>query len=110
MEATTSFAVLPHLSELMSKIGMQLAIQRTDQCKLFPVIVLPQNARLSYASHCAILGCFVQIRTSSVMQAGGHVHRKFRPRQAICELVQRCGEILRHGFEPRLTETDAPAL
>jgi len=27
MEATMSFAVLPHLSELMSKIGMQLAIQ-----------------------------------------------------------------------------------
>src|SRR5207253_10021250 len=38
----------------------------TDQSKLFPVTVLLQYARLSYASHCAILGCFVQIRTSSV--------------------------------------------
>src|SRR5712691_13296528 len=57
--------VLPHLSELMSKIGMQLAIRRTDQSKPFPVIVLLQCARLFYALHCAILGCFVQIRTAS---------------------------------------------
>src|SRR5712691_3383256 len=57
----------------MSGIGMQLAIQRTDQCKLFPVIVLLQNARLSYASHCAILGCFAQIRTASVLQAAGQL-------------------------------------
>jgi hypothetical protein len=35
---------------------------------------------LSHASHCAILGCFVQIRTASVMQAAaGHMLRKFRP-------------------------------
>ena len=74
------------------------------------MIVLLQYARLSYGSHCAIVGCFVQIRTSSVVQAGRHVLRKFRPRQPISELVQRCGEALRHGFEPRLTETDAPAL
>ena len=62
--------------------------------------MLLQYARLSYASHCAILGCVVQIRTSSVVQAGEHVLRKFRPRQAISELIQRCGEALRHGFEP----------
>ena len=55
---------------------MQLAIHRTDQSKLFPVIVLLEYARLPYASYCAILGCFVQIRTSSVA--------------------------LRHGFELRL--------
>src|SRR5260370_10940767 len=60
----------------MSRIGMQSAIHRTDQSKLFPVIVLLQYARLPYASYCAILGCFVQIRTSSVA--------------------------LRHGFELRL--------
>ncbi len=57
----------------MSKIGMQLAIHRTDQSKLFPMIVLPQNATLSYASHCAILGCFAQIRTASVLQAAGQL-------------------------------------
>jgi len=55
---------------------MQSAIHRTDQSKLFPVIVLLEYARLPYASYCAILGCFVQIRTSSVA--------------------------LRHGFELRL--------
>src|SRR5258708_36864392 len=60
----------------MSKIGVQLAIHGTDQSKLFPVIVLLQYARLPYASYCAILGCFVQIRISSVA--------------------------LRHGFEVRL--------
>src|SRR5258708_6834827 len=60
----------------MSKIGVQLAIHGTDQSKLFPVIVLLQYARLPYASYCAILGCFVQIRISSVA--------------------------LRHGFELRL--------
>jgi len=53
-----------------------LAIHGTDQSKLFPVIVLLQYARLPYASYCAILGCFVQIRISSVA--------------------------LRHGFELRL--------
>ncbi len=45
---------------------MQLAIQRTDQFKLFPVIVLLQYTRRSYVSYCAILGCLAQIRTSSV--------------------------------------------
>jgi hypothetical protein len=44
---------------------MQLAIHGTDQSKLFPVMVLLQYARLPYASHCAILGCFAQIRTAS---------------------------------------------
>ena len=29
---------------------------------------------MSYASHCAILGCFAQIRTASVVQAAGHEH------------------------------------
>ena len=62
----------------MSKTGMQLAIHRTDQSKLFPMIVLPQNATLSYASHCAILGCFAQIRTSSVVQATGNMLRKIQ--------------------------------
>ncbi len=65
----------------MSKIGVQLAIHGTDQSKLFPVIVLLQYAWLPYAPHCAILGCFAQIRTSSVA--------------------------LRHGFELRL---ESPAL
>src|SRR5438552_348444 len=55
----------------MSKIEMQLAIHRTDQSKFFPVSVLLQYARVSYASHCAILGCFAQIRTASVVQAAG---------------------------------------
>src|SRR6266567_5756323 len=72
-------SVLPHLSELMSKIEMQLGIRRTDQSKPFPVIVLLQCARLFYALHCAILGCFVQIRTASVVQTAEHVLRKFRP-------------------------------
>ena len=36
---------------------MQLAIHGTDQCKLFPVIVLLEYARVSQASYCAILGC-----------------------------------------------------
>jgi hypothetical protein len=60
---------------------MQLANRLTDQSKLFPVIVLLQYARLSYPSQCAILGCFVQIRTASVMQADGNVLRKFRIRE-----------------------------
>ena len=81
---------------------MQLAIQRTDQFKLFPVIVLPQYTRREYVSYCAILGCLAQIRTSSVVHAVGHVLRKSGLRQAISELVQRCGEALRHGFERRL--------
>jgi hypothetical protein len=103
IEATTRFAsVLPHLSELMSKIGMQLAIHRTDQSKLFPLIVLLQYARLSYASHCAILGCFVQIRTASVVQVAGHVLRKFRPSPGDQRATQRSGKALLHGFESRL--------
>jgi hypothetical protein len=52
---------------------MQLAIHGADQCKLFPVIVLLQYAGLPYATHCAILGCFAQIRTFSVVQAAGHL-------------------------------------
>jgi hypothetical protein len=60
---------------------MQLANRPTDQSKLFPVIVLLQYARLSYSSQCAILGCFVQIRTASAMQADGNVLRKFRIRE-----------------------------
>jgi hypothetical protein len=40
----------------MWKIGTQLAIHRTDQSKLFPMIVLRQYARVSYASRRAILG------------------------------------------------------
>jgi len=55
------------------------------------MIVLPQNATLSYASHCAILGCFAQIRTASVLQAAGHVLRKFRPSPG----NQRTGPALR---------------
>jgi hypothetical protein len=70
---------------------MQLAIHRTDQSKFFPVMVLLQYARLSYASHCAILGCFVQIRTACVAQAAGHVLRKFRPSPG----NQRTGPALR---------------
>ena len=42
-------SVLPHLSELMWKTGTQLAIHRTDQSKLFPMIVLRQYVRVSYA-------------------------------------------------------------
>lgn len=87
----------------MLKIEMQLTIHRTDQPKFFPVSVLLQYARVSYASHCAILGCFAQIRTASVVQAAGHVLRKFRPSPGtISELVQRSGKALRHGLEPRL--------
>jgi hypothetical protein len=81
---------------------MQLAIHRTDQCKLFPLIVLLQYARVSYTSHCAILGCFAQIRTFSVVQPAGHVLRNSGLRQAISELAQRSGKALLHGFEPRL--------
>jgi hypothetical protein len=51
----------------------QIAIHRVDQSKLFPMIVLRQNASLPYVSHCAIVGRFVQIRTASVVQAAGHV-------------------------------------
>ena len=87
----------------MLKIEMQLTIHRTDQPKFFPVSVLLQYARVSYASHCAILGCFAQIRTASVVPAAGHVLRKFRPSPGtISELVQRSGKALRHGLEPRL--------
>src|ERR1700736_3726100 len=38
------------LAKLLLKRGMQLAIHGTDQSKLFPVTVLLQYARLSYAS------------------------------------------------------------
>src|SRR5260370_38204991 len=80
MDATTSFAsVLPHLSELMWKIGMQLAIHPTDQSKLFPVNVLLQYARLFCASHCPSLGCLIHIRTVAVVQAIGPMLRIFRP-------------------------------
>jgi hypothetical protein len=51
---------------------MQLAIHRTDQCKLFPMIVLLQYARVSCASHCPILGYFARIRTASIVQAAEH--------------------------------------
>ncbi len=82
---------------------MQLAIHRADQCKLFPVSVLLQYARVSYASHCAILGCFARIRTFSVVQAAWVVcSENSGLRQAISELVQRSGKALLHGFEPRL--------
>jgi hypothetical protein len=83
---------------------MQLAIHRTDQSKLLPVFVLLHYARLSDASHCAILGCVAQIRTSSVVckQPGMCFEKNLGLRQAFGEVVQRCGEGLRHGFEPRL--------
>ncbi len=74
---------------------MQLAIQRTDQFKLFPVIVLLQYNRRQYVSYCAILGCLAQIRTSSVVHAVGHALRGSGRRQAISELVhvgvKHCG-------------------
>jgi len=80
IEAATSITgVFPHLSELTLKIGVQFAIHRTDQSKLFPVNVLLQYARPSYPSHWAISGCFVQIRTASVVQAAEHVLREFNP-------------------------------
>jgi hypothetical protein len=57
----------------MLKVEAQLAIHCTDQSKFFTVMVLVQYATQSYASHCAILGCFGQIRTSSVTQEeAGH--------------------------------------
>src|SRR5713101_3832226 len=63
---------------MMLKVGMQLAIHRADQCKLFPVSVLLQYARVSYASHCAILGCFARIRTFSVVQVAGQCAPKIQ--------------------------------
>jgi hypothetical protein len=58
---------------------MQLAIQRTDQSKLFPLIVLLQYAGLPYASHCAILGMLCPDSDILRRPADGHVLRKFRP-------------------------------
>jgi len=40
-------SVLLHPGELMLKMGMQIAIHRDDESKLFPITVLPQNASLS---------------------------------------------------------------
>ncbi len=86
----------------MSKIGTQLAIHRTDQSKFFPVSVLLQYARLSYASHCAIVGRFVQIRTAAACKLPGMCFENSGLRQAISELVHRSGKALLHGFEPHL--------
>src|SRR5260370_29595922 len=92
-------SVLPHLSELILKIEMQLAIQRTDESKLFPVIVLLRYARLFQALHCAILGCFVQIRTAS-RRASCRVSSRKIQAFARYQQVQCPCEALRHGFEP----------
>jgi len=70
---------------------MQFAIHRTDQSKLFPVNILLQYARPSYPSHWAISGCFVQIRTASIVQAAEHVLREFNPLSS----NQRTGPALR---------------
>ena len=92
IEAATSITgVFPHLSELTLKIGVQFAIHRTDQSKLFPVNILLQYARPSYPSHWAISGCFVQIRTASIVQAAEHVLREFNPLSS----NQRTGPALR---------------
>jgi hypothetical protein len=53
----------------MFKIEKQSAIHPSDQFKLFPMMMLRQYARRSYAWHRAILGCFVQIRTAPAQQA-----------------------------------------
>jgi len=66
------------------------------------MIVLPKTPALSYTSHCPIAGRLVQIRTSSVVQQLGMCFENSGPRRAISELVQRCGEALQRGFEPRL--------
>ncbi len=93
--ATTITVVFPHLSELTLKIGVQFATHRTDQSKLFPVNVLLPYARASYPSHWAISGCFVQIRTASVVQAAEPVLREFNPSSS----NQRTGPALRSGCQ-----------
>src|SRR6266705_5385609 len=109
IEAATSITgVFPHLSELILKIGMQFAIHRTDQSKLFPVNVLLQYARPSCLSHWAISGCFVQIRTARSCKQPSMCFENSTLRQAISELVQPCGEALQHGFEPLLEKSCAP--
>src|SRR6266566_9882896 len=93
--ATTITVVFPHLSELTLKIGVQFATHRTDQSKLFPVNVLLPYARASYPSHWAISGCFVQIRTASVVQAAEHVLREYNPSSS----NQRTGPASRSGCQ-----------
>src|SRR5712671_4417437 len=87
--SANSASVLPHLSERMSKVGVQLGIHATGHPKLLPVRVLLLYARICHATHCAILGCLAQIRTSSVVEAAGHVPRNSGLSQSIGELVQR---------------------